>query len=93
MPAENKLTTALKSRKLIASAIALGISSALYWAGDIDGQQLASITAIVAAVYTGSVALEDGLTAIIRTWFVTVTDAVGEDADTDKPTTPYGFRQ
>lgn len=57
----SKLMQVLQSRKVWASAIALLIAVALYWADQITGAQLTWASAIIAGIFTGSVALEDGL--------------------------------
>ncbi len=60
----SKLMQVLQSRKVWASAIALLIAVALYWADQITGAQLTWASAIIAGIFTGSVALEDGLSSL-----------------------------
>lgn len=60
----SKLAQVLQSRKVWASAIALLIAAGLFWTDQITGDQMMWATAIIAGIFTGSVALEDGLSAL-----------------------------
>ena len=57
----------LKSRKVWASAAAAATALLCFAAGAIDAETLVAAVIVAAGVFTGSVALEDGLAALLRT--------------------------
>ena len=57
----------LKSRKVWASALAAATALACYAAGAIDAETLVAAVIVAAGIFTGSVAVEDGLAAVVRT--------------------------
>lgn len=62
----SKLKQVLQSRKVWASMLAMLIAVALFWTDQITGDQMMWATAIIAGIFTGSVALEDGLSALAQ---------------------------
>lgn len=61
----SKLQQVLASRKVWASVIAALIALSLYITGGIDGDAFIRAITVIAGIFTGSVALEDGLSALI----------------------------
>ena len=68
MTESSKLALLLQLRKFWSSSIAMMISITLYRMGEISGDQLQTATTIVAGIYTGSTALEDGLRRVLTVW-------------------------
>ena len=60
----SKWEQVLQSRKVWASVVALGLLITLYLTGAITGETFAWGLTVVAGVFTGAVALEDGLSAV-----------------------------
>ena len=59
-----KLEQVLQSRKVWASVVAAVLLSFLFYLGAISGETYAWGLTVVAGVFTGATALEDGLSAI-----------------------------
>lgn len=66
--AGDKLKALLRSRRFWACAAATTVTGALYGLGEIDGAQFTNAVTLIAGVYIGSVALEDGLRGLITIW-------------------------
>ena len=60
----SKFEQIVQSRKVWASAIALLLLSLLFYFGAIEGETYAWGVTIAVSVFTGAVALEDGLSAL-----------------------------
>lgn len=58
----------LQSRKVWAGLLALVISGLLWWQGLIGAEQFSQAVVIVVGIFMGSVALEDGLSAVFLVW-------------------------
>jgi len=68
-PAEaGKMATLLRSRKFWATVTASAVSAYLYASGELSAESFASATALIAGIYVGSVALEDGLRGLVALW-------------------------
>jgi hypothetical protein len=63
-----KLQHVLQSRKFWASAIALAATAGLYASDQLTAKQANDALVLIVSVYTGSIALEDGLTGIFALW-------------------------
>ena len=54
----------LQSRKVWASVVAVGLLTVLFYSGAISGETYAWGVTIAVSVFTGAVAIEDGLSAL-----------------------------
>jgi hypothetical protein len=61
----SKWTQVFVSRKIWATIVAVALLGFLYANGDLDGEQLAQWVSVVIGILTGSIALEDGLSALL----------------------------
>lgn len=66
--AGDKLKALLRSRRFWACVAATAVSGLLYGLGEIDGNQFMDAITLIAAVYVGSIAIEDGLRSLITLW-------------------------
>jgi len=60
-----KARQTLQSRKVWATLVASLVAVGLFVAGEIDADMLVRAITVIAGVFTGSVALEDGLSALL----------------------------
>lgn len=68
IPDYSKLRTLMRSRKFWTTVIASSITVYLYANGNITAETLADSAALIAGIYVGSVALEDGLSGLANIW-------------------------
>lgn len=61
----DKLQRVLGSRKFWATFLGVVLVCILWATAQVDGYQVAEVAALLVAVYTGSVALEDGLRGLL----------------------------
>lgn len=66
--AADKIGALLRSRRFWACVAATTVTGALYGLGEIDGAQFTHAVTLIAGVYVGSIALEDGLRGLITIW-------------------------
>ena len=64
----DKFKVLMRSRKFWTTVIAATVSTYLYAAGELSAESFASTAALVAGIYVGSVAIEDGLRNLINLW-------------------------
>lgn len=64
----SKLKRLLRSRKFWTTTSALAITGYLYLSGDLSADSFANATALIAGIYVGSIAIEDGLRGLINIW-------------------------
>ncbi|KKN37808.1 hypothetical protein LCGC14_0759830 [marine sediment metagenome] len=65
---KSKLTLLVQSRKFWTAVAAAAVTAFLYYRGELYGAELADAITLIAAIYIGSVALEDGLHNLINIW-------------------------
>lgn len=66
--AGDKLKALLRSRRFWTCVAATAVTGVLYSMGEIDGGQFTSAVTLIAGIYIGSVAIEDGLRNLITVW-------------------------
>ncbi len=66
--AGEKLKTLLRSRRFWTCIAATTTTGVLYSLGEIDGGQFTNAMTLIASIYIGSVALEDGLRNLVTLW-------------------------
>ena len=66
--AGDKLKTLLRSRRFWTCVAATAVTGALYSFGQIDAAQFTDAVTLIAGIYIGSVAIEDGLRNLITVW-------------------------
>ena len=64
----NKWMQVLKSRKVWASLLVLCVALGLYLAGQITAEMFIGVVTVAGGIFTGAVAIEDGLSALLRGW-------------------------
>ena len=64
----DKLKTLMRSRRFWTCVAATTVTGLLYSLSEIDGGQFTNAMTLVAGIYIGSVALEDGLRNLITLW-------------------------
>jgi len=67
-PDFNKLGALLHSRKFWTTAAATAVTVYLYATGELSAESFADSAVLIAGIYVGSVALEDGLRNLVNLW-------------------------
>jgi hypothetical protein len=66
--AGSKLKALLRSRRFWTCVAATAVTGVLYSLGEIVGGQFTNAVTLIAGIYIGSVAIEDGLRNLITVW-------------------------
>lgn len=69
--AGDKVKTLMRSRRFWTCIAATTVTGLLYGFNEIDGQQFTHAVTLIASIYIGSVALEDGLRNLVTLWLQT----------------------
>ena len=77
----SKFEQVLQSRKVWASGVAIGLLTVLYYFDAIPGETYAWGVTIAVSVFTGAVALEDGLSSLFVGLAMELSDRTGDEND------------